>query len=416
MFSDEETLSLADVHGPSFYLVDIEKFRENFSKLLGAYKAHYPNTKIAYSYKTNYLPNLCTAVNQLGGYAEVVSSMEMELARRLHILDKNIFFNGPIKGVEAVSSLLANGGTVNIDSLDEFVTIMRWLEQAQVDQISLGIRCNFDVMDDANSRFGLDPESGEFKHIMNECVRHPKINLTGFHCHFASRSIESWTSRATKMVAFLEQVPDEIFAGLKQVSMGGGMSGEMPDEMQRQFLHNIPTFEEYALAAAEPFAQLIKLRDGIGEPELIIEPGTALAANVVDFVCSIASIKEIRGESVITTSGSVYNINPAPNRINMPIKVIPHCGDRDVKSVSDARLVGFTCIETDCLYHGFSGQVAVGDLLWFEQVGAYSIVMKPPFILPNVAIIEFDRRTGQTRIIKRAETFDDVFSTYDMGD
>jgi diaminopimelate decarboxylase len=415
MISDEQTLSLADVHGPSFYLVDSEKFRENFSKLLGAFKAHYPNTKIAYSYKTNYLPNLCAAVNQLGGYAEVVSNMEIELARRLHILDRNIFFNGPIKGAEAVSSLLENGGTVNIDSLDEFFTIVRWLEQAQVDQISLGIRCNFDILDDANSRFGLDPQSTDFKRILNECVGHPKINLTGFHCHFASRAIQSWISRATEMVKFLRQVPDEVFVALKQVSMGGGMSGEMPDEMQRQFGHSIPTFEEYALAAAEPFAQLVKRRGVNGGPELIIEPGTALAANVVNFVCSIASIKEIRNETVITTSGSVYNINPSINRINVPIKVIPRYSDRYVQSVSNARLVGFTCIETDCLYRGFSGEIAVGDLILLEQVGAYSIVMKPPFILPNVAIIEFDRRTEQTRILKRAETFDDVFSTYNMG-
>ena len=48
--------------------------------------------------------------------AEVVSSMEMNLARRLGILDKNIFFNGPIKNLEAAYSLLENGGTVNIDS------------------------------------------------------------------------------------------------------------------------------------------------------------------------------------------------------------------------------------------------------------------------------------------------------------
>ena len=416
MITDNQTIILADEHGPSFYLVDIEKFRKNFLNLLGAFKAYYPNTKIAYSYKTNYLPNLCAAVNQLGGYAEVVSSMEMELARRLHILDSNIFFNGPVKEVDVASSLLSNGGTVNIDSLNEFVSIVRWLEQAQVDLISLGIRCNFDVMEDANSRFGLDPESAEFEHIMNECIRHPRINLTGFHCHFASRAIESWISRATEMVAFLQQIPDKVFSGLKQVSMGGGMSGEMPDEMQRQFRHNIPAFEDYALAAAEPFAQLIKLRGEIGKPELIIEPGTALAANAVNFICSITSIKEIRGETVITTNGSVYNINPAPNRVNTPIKVIPRFRDRDVKSVSDARLVGFTCIETDCLYRGYSGQIAVGDLLRLEQVGAYSIVMKPPFILPNVAIIEFDRQTEKTRIIKRAETFDDVFSTYNLGE
>lgn len=415
MFSIKQILSLAEVHGPSFYLVDIEKFRENFSNLLGAFKTHYSKTKIAYSYKTNYLPNLCAAVDQLGGYAEVVSKMEMELAQRLNIIDSNIFFNGPIKDPEAVRLLLTHGGTVNIDSLDEFTTIITWLEDAQVGPISLGIRCNFDVTGDSNSRFGLDPRSGTFKQIMDQCHRHPKINLTGFHCHFASRAIGSWTSRASMMVEFLQQVPDEIFSGLKQVSMGGGMSGEMPDEMQQQLRHPIPTFEEYALASAEPFAQLIKQRGALCEPELIIEPGTALAANAVNFICSVASIKDIRGESVITTSGSVYNVNPTPNRINVPIRIIPKSGTREVKNVSDARLVGFTCIETDCLYRGFSGQIAVGDLLWLEQVGAYSIVMKPPFILPNVAIIEFDRRTDNTRIIKRAETFDDVFSTYNIG-
>ena len=97
MLTNEQILGLAETYGDSFYLVDVEKFRENFSKLLNTFKHYYPKTKIAYSYKTNYLPNLCIAVDQLDGYAEVVFSMEMNLARRLGILDKNIFFNGPIK-------------------------------------------------------------------------------------------------------------------------------------------------------------------------------------------------------------------------------------------------------------------------------------------------------------------------------
>ena len=272
MFSIKQILSLAEVHGPSFYLVDIEKFRENFSNLLGAFKTHYSKTKIAYSYKTNYLPNLCAAVDQLGGYAEVVSKLEMELAQRLNIIDSNIFFNGPIKDPEAVRLLLTHGGTVNIDSLDEFTTIITWLEDAQVGPISLGIRCNFDVTGDSNSRFGLDPRSGTFKQIMDQCHRHPKINLTGFHCHFASRAIGSWTSRASMMVEFLQQVPDEIFSGLKQSVWVVGCQVKCLMKC-----NNVTPslFEEYALAAAEPFAQLIKQRGALCEPELIIEPGTA---------------------------------------------------------------------------------------------------------------------------------------------
>ena len=414
MLTNEQILGIAETHGDSFYLVDVEKFRENFSKLLNAFKRHYPKTKIAYSYKTNYLPNLCMVVDELDGYAEVVSSMEMNLARRLGVLDKNIFFNGPIKNLDAVCSLLENGGTVNIDSLDEFSTILSWLNAADVKKISLGIRCNYDVMEVVNSRFGLDPRSLEFTQIMKECISNPKINLTGFHCHFASRAIESWSSRSYEMIKFLETLDDEVFNGIKQISLGGGMSGEMPAEMEQQFKYKIPKFEEYANAASSQFSKFIGERSKGDLPELIIEPGTALAANVVSFVCSVASIKKVRDEQIVTSTGSIYNINPTTNRINVPLAIIPKGAKRNVMNVSNARIVGFTCIETDCLYRNFSGHISVGDLISFEQVGAYSIVMKPPFILPNVAIIEYERQSGHTRVIKRAETFDDVFSTYNI--
>jgi diaminopimelate decarboxylase len=52
----------------------------------------------------------------------------------------------------------------------------------------------------------------------------------------------------------------------------------------------------------------------------------------------------------------------------------------------------------------------VGDLVVFENVGSYSVVLKPPFILPNFPIVEL--RGGQTRVVKRKETFDDLFCTY----
>ena len=52
----------------------------------------------------------------------------------------------------------------------------------------------------------------------------------------------------------------------------------------------------------------------------------------------------------------------------------------------------------------------MGDIVVFENVGSYSVVLKPPFILPNFPIIEWDN--GQTRVVKRKESFDDLFHTY----
>ena len=93
--------------------------------------------------------------------------------------------------------------------------------------------------------------------------------------------------------------------------------------------------------------------------------------------------------------------------VNPPIEVI-HTAEGQL--YHDLDMVGYTCIESDVLYRQYSGQLAVGDFVVFSNCGSYSIVMKPPFILPNVPVVDISQ--GETRLIKRAETFEDVFGTY----
>ena len=78
---DKKTIEqLRSEYGEAFYLLDSAQFRKNFTELKAAFNDIYPNWNIAYSYKTNYTPKLCKIVNELGGYAEVVSEMELEIA------------------------------------------------------------------------------------------------------------------------------------------------------------------------------------------------------------------------------------------------------------------------------------------------------------------------------------------------
>ncbi len=81
-------------------------------------------------------------------------------------------------------------------------------------------------------------------------------------------------------------------------------------------------------------------------------------------------------------------------------------GDR--KKYSDLDFGGFTCIESDYLYRHFDGELGVGDMVVFGNAGSYSIVLKPPFILPNFPVV--DMATGA--MVKRAECFDDLFHTF----
>ena len=106
---------LRNKYGDAFYLLDSEQFRKNFLELKATFEEIYPNFNIAYSYKTNYTPKFCKIVNELGGYAEVVSEMEAELAIRCGVNPKRIIWNGPIKNLKKLEEYLLLGVTVNID-------------------------------------------------------------------------------------------------------------------------------------------------------------------------------------------------------------------------------------------------------------------------------------------------------------
>src|SRR3954454_20797165 len=92
--------------GTSFYLLDVEKVRENYKKIDDAFRSRYKRFIIGYSYKTNYLPFLCKEMDKLGAYAEVVSRLEYDLAIKIGVKPSRIIFNGPLKTEDDIHTAL----------------------------------------------------------------------------------------------------------------------------------------------------------------------------------------------------------------------------------------------------------------------------------------------------------------------
>jgi len=394
--------------GDSFYILDAKQFSKNFVKLLDEFRVYYPSTNIAYSYKTNYIPRLCKIVNEQSGYAEVVSGMEMTLAEKIGVPSKNIYFNGPVKEDEYIKRLLINDGKVNVDSLEELLRIEKIAkENKQI--FKLGLRCNFNVDDGVISRFGFDVSKEEFKKSISIIENSEYLELIGLHTHIATRSLDSWKNRTKKIIEVLEEFFSDKLEGFKYISLGGGMSGDMPQELREQFSSYIPTFKEYAEVSSKVFAEYIHNKKLKHNPELLIEPGTALAANSMLYATKIVSIKQIQDRTVATLSGSSYNIMPGGK--NLPITVYKN-SKIEHKHFENIYFAGYTCIESDYLYNGYNGEITVGDFILFSEVGSYSIVMKPPFIKPNVSMVELLEDESTYKLIKSKEDFDDIFHTY----
>lgn len=388
--------NLRKEYGEAFYLLDSALFRQNFLELKEAFSSIYPNFNIAYSYKTNYTPRLCKIVNELGGYAEVVSEMEMELAIRCGVDPKRIIWNGPIKNTDKMTEFLLAGGTVNIDSICE-ADYIRELAYKSDKVLNVGIRCNYDVNDGVVSRFGFDIDSAEFNKVLEVVTTTPNLYFINFQCHFAKRQIEYWPARARGMVKLL----DRVGVVPERIDIGGGLFGKMDDSLKVQFTSEIPDYKAYAEAAATVFAEHFKDQ----KPELVIEPGSAVVGDCMKFVGTVKTIKSVRGKGFASVLGSQKNISMTG--INPPIEVIHMSKGENYK---DLDLVGFTCIEGDVLYKNYNGELAVGDAVVISNCGSYSLVMKPPFILPNFPVL--DICGDKVEVIKRGETFDDIFHTF----
>jgi diaminopimelate decarboxylase len=146
---------------------------------------------------------------------------------------------------------------------------------------------------------------------------------------------------------------------------------------------------------------------------LILEPGSALVANTMHFVAEVVERKKISSRQVAVVAGSIHNIKPTLHTKKMPVRIFSQNQSSDPEEACEPLdLVGYTCMEHDCLHPRYERNVSVGDYAVFGNVGDYTIVMKPPFIQPSPAIIASRLEGPGFELVKRKEDPSDLFSTY----
>lgn len=393
--------SLAATHGDAFYILDSDIFLNNYDEMLASFRHIYPDIAIAYSYKTNYIPDLCRAINARGGCAEVVSEMEYELAERLGVPPSNIYCNGPYKKIPFLNKALLAGANVNLDSLAEVHAVLALAQQYPDRPLAVGLRCNFNIKMGKISRFGIDVTSAAFTEALSLLRSANNMTLAGLHCHFPFRSLESFRERAAGMTELTRNLDID---SLHYVSFGGGYFGKISPDVAAVLDVSPPTYADYAAVVAGAMRAMFPQKG----PRLVIEPGSALVADAMCLAARVISVKTVRKRNIATLAASSYNINPSVSRGRRPISVFSAAPS----SSEEAKcwdIVGYTCIEDDLLVGGYNGVLKEGDFVVFHNTGSYSLVFKPPFILPNVPVVDIAR--GEC-MIKRAETFDDIFATF----
>lgn len=397
--------------GESFYLFDLERLRANYVNMFEAFSSRYQNFIIGYSYKTNYLPILLKEISKLGGYAEVVSRIEYDLALKIGVDPKKIIFNGPLKSQDDIAVALKEGSIINLDSFYEIEMVKEYIVNNNSNYYKVGLRVNFDMNIDGmspiqdgfkQSRFGFCVENGNFEKALNELKRMENVDVVGLHGHFSTqiRSLKVYEKITQKLCDLSKK---HIANTLEYIDVGGGFYGDVPKIMK---VNNVQSFDDYA----KTICSIMNKEKGNfkNDPFLIIEPGLSLVVDTIQFYSQVIDVKKNRDEYFVLVNGSVHNIKPSIFKKNTPMELVKT--NIDDYKIDRFNVVGCTCMEKDYLLIDYIGELPkVGDFLIFSNVGAYTIVLDPPFIKERPPII--CKIGSQYKLVRKREKLDDFINS-----
>ena len=411
LFSNTDTYLdiYGQVKGP-FYVASPARFQSNCDKFESLLNSGNHEFKLSYSVKTNYLPAFLKSILNNEGRVEVVSEMELELVIRLGFHGKDIILNGPIKSSRAIELAIQNDILINIDGLDDLSELLKTIDGFQRQTtVRVGVRINHDIQG-KESRFGASAESGELFATIEQILLREDLELVQIHAHFQERSLSAWKEKSQKLVCTLKTLKERFNIAPEEVNFGGGFFGPMRGQILEAFVGSYASYEEYSsilLLCAE------KIQHALGfSPTFYIEPGTAVVADAMEYVCRVYSVKKVGGQFICTVDGSSKDIAAHSGRVPTDYTVVGG-GSHTQDLYEELTIVGNTCLERDVITTLAAPTLGRGDLVVFPYCGAYSIVMRPSFIhlMPPI-YMPVDGSRSNFACLKSKETLDDVFSSY----
>lgn len=361
-----------------YYLIDLEKLKKNLNSMNDSFSTYWPNFKIGYSFKTNNLPWLVSWFKTQNVYAEVVSTPEYNLAKYVGFTDSNIILNGPNKGKDTIINIINNNGIVNLDSFEEIDFLIKNKDKITANA-KIGIRINFDLEKECPGetipgtepgRFGFNYENGDFQKAIHLIETKTSLKVVGIHGHHSTKtkSLNIFAAITTTICKASILLND-----LEYIDIGGCMFGDKP---------GAPSFDDYAKVITD-ILRKYKIKP---ETLLYVEPGAALVASPISYICKAIAIKDIKERRIIFTDGSKKHIAPQMNNIKFSYK-LDISGERNI--VPEQIISGYSCIEMDrFLYLHNEKEIEVNDSIEILNCGAYTISLAPLFIeyFPKVIV------------------------------
>lgn len=414
----EESHEIADLlarFGSPLFVVSESALRGLYRNFRDTFTEPGIETRVAYSYKTNYLPAVCAVLHEEGAWAEVVSGMEYGLARSLKMPPEEIIFNGPYKTREELQTALGQGSLVNIDNFDELEAVSQ-VANALSRPARVGIRINFRYGPAPWTKFGFNEENGDAHDALERIAGNGNLKFESLHNHCGTfQLVYDIYARAIEALIRTARKARELGLEPHIVDVGGGF----PSGNRLKPAFDLPPGHNRKSDALFPYAEAVlgplsKARELFGgTPTLILEPGRAIVDSAVQLLCTIIATKDIPdgGKAVVADGG----VNLVPTAYWYDHKISPvQTKGADTKGEDHGKLetvnvFGPLCMQIDVLRENVMlPPLEIGDPLVIGNVGAYCHTQSMQFIQARPATVMLG--PDGPEVIRRCETAADIFA------
>ncbi len=374
------------VGGTPFYAYDRQRITERIALL----RRYLPSgIHLHYAMKANPMPAVVQHMASLVDGIDVASMGELKTALDTTMLPGQISFAGPGKGDHELSSAIAAGIVLNMESGQELERIAILGSQLGL-QPKVAVRVNPDFelksssmkMGGGPKQFGVDAEKVP---SMLDRIGQLGLDFQGFHIFSGSQNLrvaaiqESHEKTFQLALDLAKDAPGPV----RLLNIGGGFG-----------VPYFPGDEPLDVAAVGENLQRLmpEVVQRLPEAEVVIELGRYLVAEAGVYVCRVLERKESRGQIFLVTDGGLHHHLAASGnfgqviRKNYPVTVGNRVNGTTRETVS---VVGPLCTPLDLLADRMEMSKAdTGDLIVVFQSGAYGLTASPTAFLSHPAAVE----------------------------
>ncbi|AZA11213.1 diaminopimelate decarboxylase [Corynebacterium gerontici] len=406
---------LAEEFGTPLFVVDEDDFRSRCRALARAYGAP---ERVHYASKAFLTRAIARWVAEEGLSLDVASYGELRVALAADFPAERITAHGNNKQAEYLQLCVESGVEhVVLDSFQEIEELAVEAErQGKVQPVLVRVTPGVDAhthefiaTSHEDQKFGFSLATGAAFKAALEAHEHPSLNLRGLHCHVGSQVFDAdgFSLAAERLMGLLSKLQQELGTKLPVLDLGGGYGiayteNDTPLDVEK--------VAKDLISRVRAQAEVL----GIEAPEIMVEPGRAIAGPSTVTVYEVGTIKDVNVTDehtrryIAVNGGMSDNIRPALYQAEYDARVVSRLCDGEV---TDTRVVGSHCESGDILIadERFPNDIRPGDLLALAATGAYCFAMTSRYnMFSRPAVVSVN--DGEARLMVRRETIEDFLA------